>query len=91
MIGSAASAVNNRALAPPGPYTSEGCATMPLDTDHRYGIVYQPDPTSIMRQTTIQPLPPGARRPQPNNTPASSAPPAPSAPPAASAPASTQP
>src|SRR5207248_263767 len=36
-------------------------ATMPLDPDHRYGIVYQPDPTSIMRTTTIQPLPPGAR------------------------------
>jgi hypothetical protein len=30
-------------------------ATMPLDENHRYGIVYQPDPTSVMRTMTGQP------------------------------------
>jgi hypothetical protein len=63
-------------------------ATMPLDVDHRYGIVYQPDPTSVMRQTTFEPLPPGAERKpaQPTYAPPASAP----APPAG-APAATRP
>lgn len=30
-------------------------ATAPLDENHRYGIVYQPDPTSVMRTMTGQP------------------------------------
>jgi hypothetical protein len=33
-------------------------ATMKLDESHRYGIVFQPDPTSVMRKTTGQPTPP---------------------------------